>query len=307
MDYDIEKIRHIISQKEFDEYPTCCLCGSDEAQHLLTASDGNRIVECQTCKLWFTSPRLKEEMWEYYIRNQSNARNRKFTDNRIKHGVALEKNIKRQPRNWRKLKRKSHRKTLRLIKKWQSNPIKRVHEVGCGVGFFIDDLKNMGLKVSGNDLNGYACEEMKKKFDLEVWNDNFANIPLNDNSIDLVIMNDFIEHSYHPFEDVKTAYKLLKPEGILYIQTFIVDSDPYNKIGKEWDMLWWNHVYHFSMQSLVRMLEKGGFKVKMIAPNLKKGLVEIIAKNTKLSQKQETITLAKKLKNKIYTVLGKFD
>ncbi len=278
MDFNVDSIKNEINDREFDEYPACSICGSIKSNEKLIASDGNRIVECPTCKLWFTSPRLNEDKWEYYIRSESVKRNKKFTENRIKYGVALSKNISNQPPDWRKRKRNAHNRIFRLIKKWSSIPITRIHEVGCGVGFFLDDMRRKGISVSGNDLNGYACKIMRERFDLNVHTGNFVEANLPKNSVDVVMMSDYIEHTYHPFEDMCEAYRVLVPEGMLYIHTFIIDSDPFNTKKGRWNMLWWNHVYHFSTQSLVRMAEHAGFIICMVIPNLKKGMIQLIAK-----------------------------
>jgi ubiquinone/menaquinone biosynthesis C-methylase UbiE len=278
VDFDIESIKHKIGHRDFDEYTVCALCGSSELKNKLEVEDGTKIVECKECKLWFTNPRLDEKMWEYFLCNESNKRNKNHTENLLKHGVALSKNISNQPNDWRKRRRAAHEKIYREIYRWRSKPIKRIHEVGCGIGFFIDDMKRKGIKVSGNDLNGYNCKIMKEQFQLEVWNSNFKDIKLANDSIDVVMMSDYIEHTYHPFEDILEARRVLISEGILYVHTFIIDSDPFNSLGGKWDMLWWNHVYHFSTQSLTRMIERANFRIKSVVPNVKRGLITVIAK-----------------------------
>jgi len=47
----------------FDEYPNCESCGAIGNKEMLRAIDGNRVVECVECGLWYTSPRIRESLW----------------------------------------------------------------------------------------------------------------------------------------------------------------------------------------------------------------------------------------------------
>ena len=275
--FSIDEIKKDLDDRNFDEYPVCNLCGSDQVVEKLKTHDNCTIVACETCQLWFTSPRLSEEKWEFFIRSVNSDRNRRLTENRIKYGVALQKNIARQPKDWRERMRMANRKTFRQISRWADKPIERIHDVGCGVGFFLIDMKKKGIEVSGNDLNGYACEVMNSRFELNVSNCNFGEVSMPAESVDLVYMNDFIEHTYHPFEDIKEAFRVIKSGGLIYLQTFMIDSDPFIQQGGNWNMLFWNHVYHFSTQSLVRMVDAAGFRIRNVNPKVRRGMIEVVA------------------------------
>jgi 2-polyprenyl-3-methyl-5-hydroxy-6-metoxy-1,4-benzoquinol methylase len=278
--FDIESVRGDLENRNFQEYPPCNQCGARDVEEKLVASDGSRIVECAVCKLWFTSPRLEEVKWEAFLTDSDSRRNKKLTDNRLRHGVALEKNISKQPLDWRRRKRRAHKRLLRELKRWTDIPINSIHEVGCGVGFFLEDMKRLGMEATGNDLNGYACQVMKEKMGLEVWNCNFSEINFSQESKDIIVMSDYIEHTYHPMQDIKEAFRVMNKNGVIYIQTFIIDSDPFNKMGPHWNMLHWNHVYHFSTQSLVRMIESAGFTVRHVLPKISRGMISVVAQKT---------------------------
>lgn len=273
----MEQVSNKLENRLFEEYPPCNLCNGKELTEVLRTPDGCRIVECDNCKLWFTSPRLIQKEWEFFLRNPVSVRNKRHVDNYFKHGVALAKNIGRQPSDWREKMADRHSRLFERISRWASNPIGRAHEVGCGVGFFLSDLRNKGIEVSGNDLNGYTVQVMHERLGLNVSDKNLADCGLESDSIDLVIMNDFIEHTYHPLEDLIDAHRVLKSGGLIFLQTFMIDSIPFDKRGGNWNMLWWNHVYHFSTKTLTKMLEKSGFAVKDIDANKRRGLIDIVA------------------------------
>ncbi len=257
---------------EFTEYPECDYCGSVENYEVLRALDGNRVVACRECGLWRTSPRIPEEIWIAYLKKETE-RSRLFTENRLKYGVALDRNIKFSTTNYFSKLMKKEKAILDIIEKTINRPISAVHDVGCGVGFLMMAAQKKRIKkVTGNELNGYAVKVMQKRFGLEVYNEELHNLnKIPWNKYDAVIMSEFIEHAYHPKREMKMAYNLLKESGALYISTFFIDSSTYKKLGDKWDMFCWNHTYHFSSITLKRHLRLAGFK-KIVAGPLSKNV-----------------------------------
>ncbi len=82
-----------------------------------------------------------------------------------------------------------------------------------------------------------------------------------DGALDAITMCSYIEHSYHPYQDVLVASRLLKPGGLLYVSTFHIDSKAFAKLGNKWGMFEWNHVYHFSSKTLKEMIDRAGLVV----------------------------------------------
>lgn len=261
----------------FDEYPSCELCGSLVNKEVLIASDGSRIVTCETCALWFTSPRINENAWIDWLKETSE-RSKIFTENRLEHGVALPSNIKYQYPNWRHKISERNNAILELIKKWADQPIQQLHDVGCGVGFMLQDAQNQGIKTTGNELNSYAYNIMKDLLGLSVYNEVFSKLTFPEESLDAVIMNDFIEHTYHPMEDLQTSYRFLKKGGILFIGTFHVDCSLFKKHGASWNMLFWNHVFHFSTETLKNIIKKAGFEVIAVHTSYNDSIIKVIAR-----------------------------
>lgn len=100
---------------EFDEFPRCKACGSTDAEEVLKAVDGNRIVEFKNCGLWFTSPRVNEAKWVQWLA-ADNERNAEFTENRLRHGVALSRNIPYSFSFWWRITRAQRQKQIKKLK-----------------------------------------------------------------------------------------------------------------------------------------------------------------------------------------------
>ena len=261
----------------FDEYPPCDLCGSTSTTEKLITRSGHRIVECDTCKLWFTSPRINEHVWMDWLK-QTSDRSVEFTENRLKYGVALSSNKKYVRPGWRERRLKAETRLLANLETLTNHKIGRLHDVGCGVGFLMQAAQTMGMAVTGNELNGYACQVMRERLNLTVFNDILPNLNIENSSVDAVIMRDYLEHTYHPFVDLKAAYGYLRPGGALYIETFHIDCQQFDKQRENWNMLFWNHAFHFSTAALTSMIEKAGFKIVKVDTSYTNSLIEVYAK-----------------------------
>ena len=97
----------------FDEYPQCDVCRSESNTEQLTATDGSRLVECDSCGQWFTSPRIREDLWYKYLKTPSQ-RNSEFTKNRLEYGVALTANTRYVFPGWRKAKFRENKSVIEI-------------------------------------------------------------------------------------------------------------------------------------------------------------------------------------------------
>jgi SAM-dependent methyltransferase/transcription elongation factor Elf1 len=261
----------------FDEYTPCEMCGGESVSEKIIAKDGSRIVECNKCGLWFTSPRIKETEWIDWL-NAINERSIEFTENRLRYGVALPSNVKYSSPFWRESKRKIYNMLIDEIEKYFGEKIQSIHDVGCGVGSLLDVARARGIEVTGNDLNGYACKVMRERFGFTVYNDSLPNLDMKNSSVDAIVLRDYIEHTYHPLADLKASYKFLRTKGILYIETFKVDCAEFKRLGGDWNMLFWNHVFHFCTKTLTDMVQKAGFNIVYVKSRYEDSIIKIFAR-----------------------------
>lgn len=260
----------------FDEFPPCEMCGTNSVREVLVTRDNCRIVECDNCGLWFTSPRIKEETWVEYLKRDTK-RSREFTENRLKYGVALSSNIKYSPPDWRRRRMRIDNHAIDAVQECLGAEVKRLHDVGCGIGLLQQAAQARGIETTGNDLNGYACKVMRERLGLKVYNDILPNLPLEEGSLDAVVMQDYIEHTYHPLEDLKASYRFLRLGGVILIETFHIDCRKFDRLKENWDMLRWNHVFHFSTKSLKDMIMRAGFDIKVVSTRYDRVSIKVIA------------------------------
>jgi len=265
----------------FSEYPACELCGARDSRQVLTARDGNRVVACMDCGLWFTSPRVPEPLWQEWLAAQDSERNRRVTENRLRHGVALDRNVAYSFSFWWRLRQRRYRALVRKLIALHGGRPGRFFDVGCGVGFLLQCAKDLGLEAAGNDLNGYAVARMRDALGLNVHQcllTELQNLPEFAGRWDIVVMRDYIEHTYHPLADLRAAYALMPSGGLIYVHTFVVDSQLGQRCGADWDQHMWNHVFHFSSTSLQTVIAKAGFRVELTELEHHSGNIAVTAR-----------------------------
>jgi ubiquinone/menaquinone biosynthesis C-methylase UbiE len=119
---------------------------------------------------------------------------------------------------------------LRYFKELLQKKNARVLEVGCGDGSLLAGLKmkNPGLDAEGIDVAlGMDTISRCKKLGINVSRISVEETELTEASLDLIIMNQVIEHVADPQAVMKKLAKALKPGGFISIET--PDRDGYDR------------------------------------------------------------------------------
>lgn len=109
----------------------------------------------------------------------------------------------------------------------------RVLDIGCGGGLFLSKMKVEGAKVIGIELSDSRAYYAQSKHGLDI-----TKRPIEDsywesfaNAFDVVTLWDVIEHVNYPLATLQHAVKVLKPNGILLIDTPCRDAF-YHRFGE---------------------------------------------------------------------------
>ena len=90
-------------------------------------------------------------------------------------------------------------------------------DVGCRDGYSLEIVKHHGFKtVKGVELTKFYVDKAKK-LGRNVVQGDIHNLKIKSNSYDLVFCRHVIEHTHNPFKALKELYRVLKPEGFLFI------------------------------------------------------------------------------------------
>jgi 2-polyprenyl-3-methyl-5-hydroxy-6-metoxy-1,4-benzoquinol methylase len=99
----------------------------------------------------------------------------------------------------------------------------RLLDVGCGLGMFLRLAKEHGYKVSGVEANRSAVERLHDDFGIDAANCLFEDFET-DQQFAVVTMWDLLEHMGDPVAALRKAYLLLRPGGVLVVETPARDS-----------------------------------------------------------------------------------
>lgn len=145
---------------------------------------------------------------------------------------------------------------------------KKVLDIGCGWGQCLLYLKKKGLDCYGIDPSTKAINYCNKK-GLKGEVSNLSNLDIFKNiRFDFVIMNNVLEHLRNPVETIKKINKILKKNGIIFIEvpndfnTFQLVGKKANKIKNDWWVSPPAHLNYFSHKTLQNFLIMNNFLIK---------------------------------------------
>jgi SAM-dependent methyltransferase len=186
----------------------------------------------------------------------------------------------------------------------------RVLDVGCAMGGFLDYLHAKGIKsLSGIDTIPKYINYAKRKNNYTIKLGSAESIPFEDNSFDLLVMDQVLEHLIEPRRAFQEAKRVLVEGGLFCIG--VPDALRYDKTFF-FDFYWFlmrEHIQHFDSEHIKLLAESEGFVLvgfskgetpmmseKMILPNLnvvfrltgKKSEINIVKKCFILTEEIET-------------------
>lgn len=132
---------------------------------------------------------------------------------------------------------------------------KKVLELGPGTGELLIELKKRGFDVHGVDINPIS------KFDLNIkkWDIN-QGLPFKNNSFDVVVALEVIEHTFDPFFVMKEIARVLKHGGYAIISMpndyciFYKLSFLFSKPPKNFDI--YGHHYSLGLDQIKFLISK---------------------------------------------------
>ncbi|KAA5827437.1 class I SAM-dependent methyltransferase [Algibacter amylolyticus] len=159
----------------------------------------------------------------------------------------------------------SLKKKLNLINSFPSED-KKLLDIGCGTGDFLQTAQQNNWIVSGIEPNQQAREIANKKTNGSVFNTEQL-LKFQPKSFDVITLWHVLEHLPNLDEQIATFKKLLKPNGTLIIavpnyKSF--DAQYYKSFWAAYDVP--RHLWHFNKTSVSNLVSKQSFKVNKIKP-----------------------------------------
>ena len=221
---------------------SCPICKSQKGRfkHYLFDNDNliwNKkvsIYECRQCKCFFSMISSDEIPYDsnYYV----------FADYRKAADIAFAQHC------WQWLLERTN-----VVKK-------KLLDVGSGRGYFCEMARHGGSAVIGLEPSRGVAEEAQRRGCPTIVGF-FEEIDLGQNIYDILTMWDVLEHFNDPALCLGKANDLLMKRGLLAISVPNRSSLFAKIAGSYWKGYNPYHVSHFSIQGLVALLQKKGFRV----------------------------------------------
>lgn len=231
-------------------YVYCPLCQENDFNEIYKERNVLGIVKCLHCGLIYVNPRLKDSEKIYW----GNAEDYFNEARLIFEGKATHH---RDP---------NYIADLEIIRKYK--PSGNFLDVGTNMGFFLRTAKDGQWNIYGVEPSSSLSEIARKHFGLNVKTAFLENADFDDSFFDIVTMTDVFEHVAEPKKLLDEVHRILKKDGILFIK---VPNGLFNLFklcsaricGKlsNYDIFdSYEHLVHFSQNTLNAMLERSGFK-----------------------------------------------
>jgi len=183
---------------------------------------------------------------------------------------------------------------LDKIEKFTQNKDKLL-DVGTATGFFMELAKKRSWKVQGIEFSEYAAKKAREK-GLNVKTGTLEKADFDDNSFSLITFWDVVEHLSNPKLTLSSAYRILKKDGVIAINTPDAGSFIAKLLNRGWySMVPPEHLFLFNQKNLSRLLKEIGFEILFVGKIGKRFTLQYA-----------TQIFANKQKSFIFTWLAKF-
>lgn len=275
-------------QDKLEQVPVCPACGSGASgllhQGLVDGSFRSAagrwtMWRCEACGAGYLNPRPTptsiHEAYRSYYTHQAAVRVAEeqaptgFQRLRLglAHGYMRERyGLQREPASrygaWAAALMPGKREALDHICRHLPKPLPgaTLLDVGCGSGSFLLTARQCGWQVLGVEPDPKAASQAAA-LELEVLTGDIQVLADRAHVFDAITLSHVIEHVHEPRAVLKDCFRLLRPGGLLWLETPNVDSRGHRLFGTQWRGLESpRHLVLFSRRGLQGALEEAGFK-----------------------------------------------
>lgn len=132
-------------------------------------------------------------------------------------------------------------------------------DIGSSFGGFLERAKNFGYNVFGVEISKYASEYANKELGIPTFNGNLFEAKFPDHFFSVITMIEVIEHIENPKLFFYELTRILKPGGLLLLQTANFEGWQAINEGSNYHYYMPGHVYYYSNSNLKNILTQFGF------------------------------------------------
>src|SRR5262247_528501 len=140
-------------------------------------------------------------------------------------------------------------------------------DVGCATGFFLHGIQQHSQwEVYGTDVGPSAVQFARTQLGLNVQGGNLADVQFPSNYFDYVHVNNVLEHVLNPLELLQECWRVIKPDGMVYLAVpngFVDSRDliAFYHDAQQPARSHQRHIFFFQKHTLLSMFDTIGFTI----------------------------------------------
>lgn len=215
------------------QFHKACLICSSEFIVKLERFSSSYLCKCKSCNFVFSQKIPSEkELIEHYKRYARNDYLSPITIKRYNEILDIFEN---------------YRKTGNII------------DVGCGIGYFLEEAKKRGWNVYGTEYTNEAVNICDNK-GIKMYKGKLNPENFTPNSFDIITSFEVIEHINNPSEEIHNYFKLLRKGGLFYCTTPNFNSLSRSILKEKWNTICYpEHLSYYTPKTLSNLLKLNDF------------------------------------------------
>lgn len=140
---------------------------------------------------------------------------------------------------------------------------KTVLEIGSGMGYLLEQLKQRGFECTGVDPSSFASKFAREAFGLNILTQMLDYETFPEKKFDIIIMCDVVEHIYDINSLILLAKHYLSENGRIVILTGNSNSLYAKVCGRKWLYFFsWEHISFFNKSSISYLFKKHSLQIQ---------------------------------------------
>jgi SAM-dependent methyltransferase len=136
---------------------------------------------------------------------------------------------------------------------------RRLLDLGCWVGFLLDEAGSAGWTATGVEPSAFASRHARERLGLDVRTGDLLTADLPGHAFSAIVLGDVLEHLPRPGRALERIGTLLTPDGVVAMMVPNAGSRTARIMGRRWWSIIPTHVHHFTRTSLTTLLSRHGF------------------------------------------------
>lgn len=166
----------------------------------------------------------------------------------------IEPQVEQSEQPWREL---MARERLNDLKRFANRG--RLLEIGCSTGEMLLVAKE-SFEVSGVEADALSSQIARER-GVPCFNGALADANFAAESFDVAALYHVLEHFPSPRAEMNELRRILKPGGLLVMETPNIANVWFRFLGARWRQFIPDHLFFFSPQTIRRLCEEAGFEI----------------------------------------------